>query len=167
MLGKNYERIDHLEKPVCIFAGASILLYIIFSWIYPFLDVYIDHVEPAVVITSILLLRGQEVYPDWTQGGAIYGMIYGPLLYFIHAAFLYASPTIAFSKLAAVIAIWMAIAILAFEFFRLTKSYIVTLLSIACVIVIFSFFGNFTFWNRPEPFLILLSAAALPTLRLK
>ncbi len=77
------------------------MLYLVFP------SYNIDTLEPLVTDLSWLAVHGRPVYPDWNNGGDAYGMIYGPLLYFVNGVFLLLSPTIFMSKLPGVVA-WLA-----------------------------------------------------------
>ena len=150
-----------------VYACAAIvcLQYLFWTAGYLMIPTYFDHVEPAVVVSAELLLRGQQIYPSWDNGDGLYGMIYGPILYFIHAGFLLVIKSIFSTKIAGVLAIWGALIFMALEVKQLTRSAPIVLLALGCIVLFFLKFGNSTFWNRPEPFLILFSAVAIQALR--
>ena len=151
-----------------LFRSASIvcLMYVSWSASYLFVPNYIHHAEPTVAVSSALLLRGQPIYPAWDTGQGIYGGPYGPVLYFIHAAVLFLSKNIQATKIAGIVSIWLAIVFIALDVRRTIHLGSTVLVSMGCMVLVLFFFFEETFWNRPEPFLILLSALGVRALRL-
>jgi hypothetical protein len=92
-----------------VFGLAVIGIYAYTIILYLAYPGYKDHIERLVTDISWLAVHGRRIYPDWTTGDA-YGMIYGPLLYFVNGVFILLSPTIFMSKLpgiaACVAAVW-------------------------------------------------------------
>ena len=151
---------------VCISAGVFIMVYFLYTASYLFAPGYFTPVEPTVAVASALLLAGEPVYPSWHDGENLHGMIYGPFLYMIHGAFLLLSQTIAATKIASFLALWGTIILISIEAKRITNSLTISLITAGCVSVLFLTYAHVLFWNRPDPFLLLLSAAALLSIRL-
>lgn len=93
-------------------------------------------------------------------------MPYGPVLYFIHAAVLLFSKNIEATKFVGIVAVWLAMIFIALDARRTVHLGSMALVSMGCMVLIFFFFFEKTFWNRPDPLLILLSALGVCTLRL-
>ena len=70
------------------------------------------------------------------------------------------------SKLTGVLAILVALAVMALEVWRLTRRPAMVICALGCLSVFLIRFGYFSYWNRPEPFLILLTALGISALRL-
>ena len=151
---------------VCIFAGLFITAYFLYTTAYLFIPGYFTHIEPTVAVVSALFLAGEPVYPSWHDGGNLRGMIYGPFLYMIHGAFLLFSPTIAATKIAGFLALWGTIILISIEAKKRTNSLTISLITAGCVSVLFLTYAHEVFWSRPDPFLLLLSAAAVLAIRL-
>ncbi|MDB5821299.1 MAG: hypothetical protein JWR21_3 [Herminiimonas sp.] len=168
----SYPRIYRLIeiKPIAttlyFLAAVACIQYLYWTIGYLVIPTYIDHVEPTVAIVAAILLRGDQIYPSPENGEALYGMIYGPILYFIHAGPLLLSKTIFATKVAAASAMWCALIAMALDVWRLTRSARVAVLTLGCIALFLLKFGGFSFWNRPEPFLILLSALGVFAWRL-
>jgi hypothetical protein len=139
---------------VTIFAYA---VNIIFYLLYPN---YFDHALPQVASISWLWMRGQELYPDLMTGD-IYFPIYGPLTYLLNGMVLLLAPSIFVSKLSGVLSLGVALAATLILLQRTTGSSLTSLLLSASIIIVFDTFGETAYWNRPEPFLILVSVLAL------
>ena len=148
-------------------AAIACLQYLLWVLGYLFIPTYSDHVEPTVAVVAELLLRGQQIYPSWRAGEGLYGMIYGPILYLIHAGPLLVSKSIFATKIAGVLAVCGALIVVALEVWRLTRNIRIAVVAVGCTVLVLLKFGHFSFWNRPEPFLILLSALTVPALRLR
>jgi hypothetical protein len=168
LLPRTYRAIEHrfIRFPIYIVAATVCLIDILVSAGYLIIPYYFDHVEPTVAVSSAILLRGQSLYPDWIAGEGVYGMIYGPVLYFINAMILIANKSILATKFAGVAAAWTALLIMTLNARLIVRDYEITLLAIGCVCLVFLRLMPSQFWNRPEPFLILLSALSGLALRL-
>jgi hypothetical protein len=168
LLPRTYRAIEHkfIRFPIYIVALTVCLIDILVSAGYLITPYYSDHVEPTVAVSSALLLRGQSLYPDWNTGEGVYGMIYGPVLYFINAMVLIANKSIFATKFAGVAAAWTALLIMTLNARLIVRDYAITSLAMGCVCLVFLTLMPSQFWNRPEPFLILLSALSGLALRL-
>src|SRR5437667_401906 len=167
-LPRTYRAIEHkfIRLPIYIVALTVCLIDILVPAGYLLVPYYFDHVEPTVAVSSALLLRGQSLYPDWIAGEGVYGLMYGPVLYFINAMVLIANKSIFATKFAGVAAAWTALLIMALNARLIVRDYAITSLAIGCVCLVFFRLMPGQFWSRPEPFLILLSALSGLALRL-
>jgi len=113
---------------------------------------FIDHLEPTVLqITQIWSMDG-NLYPP-IETPSMHGLLYGPALYWFQLPFLaFSNDLILGSKLPGVLAFNVAW-ILLFALYKepLSKAYLVLLLP----------FNLILFWNRAEPFFILIVALAI------
>ena len=145
--------------------SAAISIFAVFTYafalaLYLLYPNYLDHFQAVVASTSWFWLQGHELYPNWTTG-QIYGFAYGPMLFVINGTALLLKASIFASKLPGVLSLGSALgatwALLAWK----TGSRLVSLILSASMIMVFSAFNEFAYWNRAEPFLILLSAISL------
>jgi hypothetical protein len=135
------------------------MLYLVFP------SYNIDTLEPLVTDLSWLAVHGRPLYPDWNNGGDAYGMIYGPLLYFVNGVFLLLNPTIFMSKLPGVVA-WLA----AMWFFwrslrnRGIDSYTAFLfVAVMCAALMPE--QQYPYSNRADSYLLLLVSLTLVTMQ--
>lgn len=152
----------------CLLGAVLLVMMIYGSWLigYLVLSTYLDHVEPTVAVISILLHRGEEVYPRLESGSGLYGMIYGPATYFFHAAMLLlGGNSILATKLPGASAVLISLVIIGAEVRRSRLEPFGVCLAVGCVVLVFLRFQQFTFWLRPEPFLFLLSSISILTMR--
>jgi hypothetical protein len=135
------------------------LLKIIFYLVYPN---YFDHVQPEVASISWLWMQGHELYPDWTSSD-VYGVVYGPILFLLNGIALLLNPSIFASKLPGVLSLAAALGTTWILFKRTTASNLASLFLLASLLLLCDIFGGgfYAFWNRAEPFLILISVLAL------
>ncbi len=158
------------NSPVKILTGLVALavcsVYLAWTVIYLVRPVYVDHVGPAVAISAAMLIRGEAVYPAWQAGEGLYGIIYGPVLYIAHAAILLITKSIVGTKLAGVIAVWVALVAMAWETRKVSRDNVVTLLVMGSVAFMLTWFNYSSYYNRPEPFLFLFVALAISALSL-
>jgi hypothetical protein len=163
-----YRFLENGFVKISIYVSASIvcLMFVFWSASYLFVPNYLDHGEPTVAVSSALLLRGQPIYPAWDTGQGMYGTIYGPVLIFVHAAVLFLSKNIQATKFAGIVAIWLALLFIVLDARRTIHLGSMALVSMGCMVLVLFFFFEETFWNRPEPFLLLLSALGVRALRL-
>jgi hypothetical protein len=168
LLPRTYRAIAHKFIRFAIYIAALTVcsIDILVSAGYLLTPYYSDHVEPTVAISSALLLRGQPLYPAWSTGEGVYGMIYGPVVYFINAIVLIVNKSIFATKFAGVAAAWTALLIMTLNARLIVRDYAITLLAMGCVCLVFLRLMPSQFWNRPEPFLVLLSALSGSALRL-
>ena len=167
-LPRVYRLIERAFIRIPIYLAALIVcsMWFFLSASYLFLPNYFDQVEPAVAVQSALLLQGRQIYPAWDAGQGLYATIYGPVLYFVHAAVLMVSKSIPATKFAGIAAAWGALLVIALDARKTIRDSKIVLLVLGCVVLILFRIFPFTFSNRPDPFLILLSALAGLALRL-
>ena len=130
---------------------------IIFYLLYPN---YLDHFQPLVASISWEWMHGHVLYPDWTTGDA-WISIYGPLLFLINGLPLLLSSSIFCTKLVGVLFLALALVAISIALKQTTGSSLTSLLLLASLVTLFGIFHEFTYWNRPEPFLITTSVLAL------
>lgn len=121
---------------------------------------YLDHVEATVACIAWLSMHGHALYPNWVTGD-IYGLVYGPVLYFLHGLFLSIVPTITTSKVLGVASQLIAVGLIFIAIKQKVGNNFTSFLFIASLVMLFVPFGPFAYWTRAEPFLILISALAL------
>jgi hypothetical protein len=147
---------QQLFRIVVVLGVVFTLAYVLTAILYLADPNYSDHLEPTVSAISWLGTHGHAIYPDW-QTGDVYEVPYGPLLFLTNGTVLRLFPTIFGSKLAGLTAFLIALALTYFAFkAKASDDRGVAFLLLIIVTVTFSFFREFPFWNRPEPFLILI-----------
>jgi hypothetical protein len=140
-----------------IFAVFAYILTIALYLLYPN---YLDPFQATVASISWLWMHGHELYPNWTSG-YIYGLVYGPVLFLINGMALLLSPSIFVSKLPGVLSLGAALGATWILLRWKTASSLASLFLLASLIMLFVPFDEFAYFNRAEPFLILLSVLAL------
>jgi hypothetical protein len=125
-----------------------------------------DHVEPAVGAVAGALLRGQPPYHGLT-GEESYELPYGPAAFAVHAvAFAVLGPSTASLKAPGLLACAGAAAITFAVLLRRTSLRCASG-GILILVVYLAYYDARAYWCRPEPFLLLGSAAALWVARRK
>jgi len=141
-------------------AAASVAAYFVYVlFLYGNLEGYLDHIEPNTAIASWRFMEGHALFKnihEWPKVG-----VYGPLLYIIHyAVFKIFGGSILLSKLASSVAI--AASVLIFYFyaskrFGALKTYSGVLMFLAILML----YAPYSFWNRPDPFIVLFVTLAV------
>ncbi|HEX4998290.1 MAG TPA: hypothetical protein VFY29_08695 [Terriglobia bacterium] len=147
-------------------AAVAVAQYVWWTVQYLALPVYFDHAEPTVAVMSALTLQGRQIYPSWQGGEGIYGTVYGPALLLIQAGALLVGRSILATKIAGVVASWAALLVWSIEVWHLTRDFLLTYVGVGLAFLFLLPQGYFVYWNRPEPFLLLVTALSLPALRL-
>jgi hypothetical protein len=145
-------------------AAAAALVYVAYVLLrYAGLDGYLDHMEPNVAIPAWLWLEGRPLYPA-AGAEAEFVTTYGPLSYLIGAGvFSLAGGSIAASKMGPVLA--AALAILVFAIAQLRRADgVLAAIAVAAFAGFMALFSPHAFWNRPDPYLVLLVTVALVSL---
>jgi hypothetical protein len=150
---------------VIIYTSAALSIFAVFAYVfaialYLLYPNYLDHVQATVASVSWLWMQGHELYPNWATG-EIYGLIYGPVLFLINGMALLLSQSIFASKLPGVLSLGAALGATWMLLRWKTASSLTSLILLASLIMLFAAFDEFVYWNRAEPFLILLSVLAL------
>jgi hypothetical protein len=140
-----------------ILAMAAYTLTIVFYFISPNYD---DHSEPIVASMSWLWMHGHDLYPNW-ETADIYGSAYGPILFLLNGIALQLNPTIFTSKAPGVLAFIVGLGAILVLLRQKTRSTITSIFLSASLVMLFVPVGSYAYWNRPEPFLILISVLAL------
>ena len=141
---------------------ALVLTYVLAAVLYLIYPNYLNQSEASVAAVSWLAIHGAPIYPDW-RSGDVYGLPYGPLLFITNGATLLLVPSILGSKLAGWVAVVSALPLLYFILrSKGTDRRVSFLLCLAAIALLSSFHEHsHAFWNRPEPFLILLTTLTL------
>jgi hypothetical protein len=153
-------------RAVLIGALAALSIFAVFAYIstialYLLYPSYLDPIQATVASTSWLWVRGHELYPDWTTG-EVYSSVYGPVLFLINGmALLLLSPSIFASKLPGVLSLGAALGATWILLKWKTANSLTSLFLLASLIMLFGLFREYAYWNRAEPFLILLNVLAL------
>jgi hypothetical protein len=151
---------------VLIHALAALSIFAVFAYIstialYLLYPNYLDHIQATVASTSWLWMQGHELYPDWTTG-EVYGSVYGPVLFLMNGvALLLLSPSILASKLPGVLSLGAALGASWMLLKWKTADSLTSLFLLASLVMLCGLFRHYAYWNRAEPFLILLNVLAL------
>jgi hypothetical protein len=146
-----------MATAVAVSVTAAYTLTITYYLLFPN---YFDHGQPLVSIISYLWMQRQELYPNWTSNG-VYGLPYGPIFFLINGLTLLVSPTVLASKLPGVLSLGAALTFTLILLKRKTNSYLMSFLLLASLILLFVPFGIYSYWNRPDPLLLLVTVLAL------
>jgi hypothetical protein len=145
-----------------VFIGTAVLLavltvsaYILTVVLYLLYPNYFDHGQPMVASMSWLWMQGHVLYSNWTTGD-VYSSVYGPLVFLINGMTLLLNPSIFASKLPGILSLGAALVATSVLFKRTTGSRLTSLFLLASAVMLFVPFGVSAYWNRPEPFLILV-----------
>jgi len=131
---------------------------------YIFVSGYFDHCEPAVASLSWMTAAGGPSDVLAPDDAARYSFQYGPLVYLTNAvALILLGGSVASSKVMGVVSCTIGLlALYGALRVNLNRNDALTLTGFTALQ--FLAFANFSYWNRPDPFLILCSAIALLTL---
>lgn len=123
-----------------------------FSVLYLLYPNFIDHLEPTILQITQIWMQGGELYPPMDTA-SMHGLLYGPALYWVQYPFLAMNnDPILGSKLPSVLAFNAAWVLLFFVYKNsLSKTYLLLLLP----------FNLILFWNRAEPYFVLLVGLAI------
>ena len=142
-------------------AAAAVCAYFAYVLIrHAVLDGYLDHMEPNVAIPAWLWLEGRPLYP---AAGAEVDFVttYGPLSYLMGAGILsLAGESIAASKLGPVLAAALAVLVFAIALPRRADGALAAV-AMAAFAGFMALFSPHAFWNRPDPYLVLLVTVAI------
>ena len=148
-----------LLKLLVVLAGIAILYYLIISVSYVLCSSFLDHIEPTMLIQSLLAQDGKAIYTSPESENCI-SLIYGPSTTFFSTFLLGLFPDhlILVSKLSGFI---MGIASIAILFYIFSKHSKYGLLAMAFSISLFLPFAHFSFWNRPDSLILLTVSMSL------
>ncbi len=135
--------------------GIFLVLLAIASISYANSPTLLDHFEAHVACVSHRVWLGYPIYHDWNAPDR-YSTIMGPNTYLWNALWQGPSPeTIYDAKVPGILACWLAIVILGVVIWRKHSIYKAI---IACGVLplIGLMFHNFMYWNRSDPFLLLV-----------
>ncbi len=157
-------RAQRLSRGAARAAAAAALAYLAYVLIrYAGLDGYLDHMEPNIAIPAWLWLGGRPLYPA-AGAEADFVTTYGPLSYLIGAGvYSLAGGSIAASKAGPLLAAALAIVVFAITLLRRPGGALAAIAVVAFA-GFMALFSPHAFWNRPDPYLILLVTVALASL---
>jgi len=144
----------------------TIVTYCVTIMFYLLYPNYPDHGQPVVASISWEWMNGHVLYPNWTTSD-VWISIYGPLLFLINGLPLLLCPSILCTKLVGVLFLALALVAILIALKQATGSSLTSLLLVASLVAFFGTFHEYTYWNRPEPFLITTSALALVVIACK
>ncbi|MEM5777160.1 MAG: hypothetical protein QXJ06_01800, partial [Candidatus Aenigmatarchaeota archaeon] len=149
-IGKSYFVLKYVSKksPVIFFT-----IFIVSGFFYLFYPNFLNHIEPTVASIGLAMKRGEDVYPLPVGSYPYNGILYGPALFTIQMVFQNLGlPVLIGSKLPGLLAFIVTLFIL----MQLQKNWVYR----GYLLYLFPF-GLMLFWNRAEPFLLLLVAFTL------
>jgi len=114
---------------------------------------YFDHGQPIVASTSLLWMHGHDLYPNW-ETAELYGLAYGPMLFLLWDSFTYKSNNFY------VKADWCFV-FKCSGFKEKARGTMTSIFLLATLVMLSVPFGIHRYWNRPEPFLIVISVLTL------
>lgn len=120
-----------------------------------------DQTAPTVVTIAQALPRHLPLYPSPDRSGLLYGFIFGPVVYEVQEFFLYFGPSIFLAKLPGVVGCVLTVALLLKIFRTQALNARFKFLLIAFYFLIGLPYGSTLYYVRPDPELILCTAAAL------
>jgi hypothetical protein len=141
-------------------AAAALPAYIVIAVWYATDPRYFDAAEPTIPVVGWLFTLGQPIYHD-VDAASRYAHIYGPLAFIAPGLVLQlAGPGILASKALGVAAGAGSLALTWASLAAVTSRGRAVVLTGACALTCLVF-RNYTFWTRPDPLLLLASAAGL------
>jgi hypothetical protein len=154
---------EHISRsPILRLAASNTLSKILIGLaiaqcaVYLWLPDFADYGEATIPLLASNVLRGAPVYADWNLGKMIVGSNYGPYVFLAQTPVLLWFPTISASKF---VGIFCGLAELALLFFAVrprVRSANKALAVVALMVALLSSELHYWFWNRPDPFLIVL-----------
>jgi len=135
--------------------------YLAMVAIYVISPNYFDHLEATIAIISWLGMHGHSFYPDW-RSDDVYGLLYGPVLYLVQGALLSIVPTLTASKILGPCALILALGIFFVTVNRKMKSDLAAIVLVGVMVMLLAPFNYDVYWDRSEPFLLLIAVAVLP-----
>jgi len=148
------EKTSRLIDFIFIYSSKTIFfVYIIVGFIYLFYPNYLNHIEPTVAWLGVALKNGHPLYSIPVEY-PYNGILYGPALFEIQAVFQWISglSNIIKSKLPGLLALLFS----AYILLRINRSWLYR----GYLLYLFPF-GLMLFWNRAEPFLIMIVSLSL------
>jgi hypothetical protein len=142
-------------------AAALALAYYagVIAW-YVQIDDFLDFAEPSVPAVAWVFRQGGPLYHD-PDSAARYSLVYGPMLYAIHALALDAfGPSVIASKLVGGAGALGAI-VCTYLLLRQISTKRLALILTGVEAAVLLMFRNFSFWTRPEPLLLAAVSAGL------
>lgn len=131
---------------------------------------YYDHCEAVVASLSWMLLQGEQPLYHGADSAARYSVSYGPMLYLLVGLPLdILGASISTSKVSSIVACALAIIFLWRALRRNCEAPLVLIL-VGLFVLLLLMFENYSYWNRPDSFLVLcvvIGLSAVSTTSLK
>jgi hypothetical protein len=142
-----------------LMGAAVIVLYFATSGMYALSLGFWDHWEPTIASISWYFWSGNDVYPD-PNSSEVYLTHFGPYLYIFNGAIeALLRPSIFSAKLGGVLFGCGSVLAVFFLVWRYCAASI-ALLATSLFVAMQLHFSHFSFWNRPEPFLVFFVSGA-------
>jgi hypothetical protein len=146
---------------ICILGLLSLTWLSSTAILYVLAGSYVDHAEPVIASLSWVYLTGSQPLYHALDAPDRYSLSYGPMVYIINAVAMWLlGASIATSKLMGVVACLSSIGIIFFTIRRLSSSAASAIITGILVTQLLLFY-NYSYWNRPDPFLILCVSIGL------
>ena len=148
------------DKAIYFYSVLLVTYFIFLAVWYSFSYVFFDHVEPNIAIVSYIFQKGSLVYHN-INAPELYSLQYGPMLYIINGFFINLfGPSIFSSKVSGVTAAVLGLLFL-FLLLRNNLGNKFSLKYMGYIILCYLIFGNYTFWNRPDSYILFLVSLGL------
>ncbi len=146
-----------------VLGATFVAAYLSMAFAYASSPSFFDHFEPSITLGAERILRGEQAFPG-PESAAQYASIYGPNAYLFNALCVAAWPEIiAGSKLAGTAAAFLFCFVFGLGCAR-RNGWRIGAIQLGYVIAGCLLFGQFGYWNRPEPLQLLGVALALLSL---
>jgi hypothetical protein len=141
-----------LDENLSLSIRTNLLLITVLAIVYLLYPSYLDHLESTVATLGLIYSNGGQIYPE-ISNYTFHGLLYGPGLSEIQSSLKFLGlPIILSSKIPGVLSFLLSIIILRSTIKNdFSKAYLIFLVP----------FGLFLFWNRAEPFLLLIVSLCL------
>ncbi len=141
-------------------AAAAVAWLLLLAWGYLAYPGYLDHAEAMVASVAWLLDRGEPLYHA-LDAPERYTILYGPLLYEAgHAVMALLGPSLWASKLPGALALTATLGAAGLALHRGGRPWRETLAPLGLLAFLLLYFLQYSFWNRPDPAILALSALA-------
>lgn len=151
-----------LSAPAALAGAVAVLAHLYFATVYLQSANYTDHIEPNTAVVSWLWLHGAPVYHA-LDAPERYAFLYGPLAYLAGGlSFALFGGSVLAAKLPGFVCLLLALGATAAAALRVGRGWVAGLAALGYVSLLALFFRNFSFWSKPDSFL--LAAAALGVL---